>query len=126
MLEEEPHLPPRRHPTEPLTVCAMLVDEKFNDRTIEVTIGQTIEVRLPENPTTGFRWQLTSDAGPACVMADDQFIAPAGPPGKGGDHTWKFKASRPGESDIELEYRRRWEGSSAASRTFKVHVKVRS
>jgi inhibitor of cysteine peptidase len=105
---------------------AMLVDEKFNDRTIEVTIGQTIEVHLPENPTTGFRWQLTSDGGPACVMIESQFIAPAGPPGKGGDHAWKFKAVRAGESDIELGYRRSWESSTGSSRTFKIHVKIGS
>jgi inhibitor of cysteine peptidase len=104
----------------------VLVDETFNNRTVEVTVGKTIEVHLPENPTTGFRWQLTSDGGPACVMTDDQFIAQAGPPGKGGDHTWKFKAIRPDESDIELGYRRRWENSASASRTFKIHVKVRS
>ena len=103
-----------------------MVDETFNGRTIDVTIGQTIEVRLPENPTTGFSWKLTSDGGPACVIADDEFIAPTGPPGKGGDHTWKFKAVRPGESDIELVYRRRWESSAGPSKTFKIHVKVRS
>jgi inhibitor of cysteine peptidase len=104
----------------------VLVDETFNNRTVEVTVGKTIEVHLPENPTTGFRWQLTSDGGPACVMTDDQFIAPAGPPGKGGDHTWKFKAIRPDEGDIEIRYRRRWENSTTASRAFKIHVKVRS
>ncbi len=104
----------------------MLVDETFNGRTIDVTIGQTIEVRLPENPTTGFSWQLTSDGRATCVMTDDEFIAPVGPPGKGGDHTWKFKATHAGESDVELGYRRRWESSSTASRTFKIHVKVRS
>jgi inhibitor of cysteine peptidase len=104
----------------------VLVDETFNGRTIDVTVGQTIEVRLPENPTTGFSWQLTSDGGPACTMTGDQFIAPAGPPGKGGDHTWNFKAVRPGECDIELGYRRRWESSATASRTFKIHVKVGS
>ena len=104
----------------------MLVDETFNGRTIDVTVGQTIEVRLSENPTTGFSWQLTSDGGPACVMTGDQSIAPAGPPGKGGDHTWNFKTVRPGECDIELGYRRRWESSATASRTFKIHVKVGS
>jgi inhibitor of cysteine peptidase len=104
----------------------VLVDETFNGRTIDVTVGQTVEVHLSENPTTGFRWQLTSDGGPACVMTGDQFIAPTGPPGKGGDHTWTFKVVRPGECDIELGYRRRWEGSAAASKTFKIHVKVKS
>lgn len=104
----------------------MLVDETSNNRTIEVAIGQTIEVRLPENPTTGFRWQLTSDGGPACVVTDDQFIAPSGPPGKGGDHTWRFKVVRPDESDIELGYRRSWGGAVGASRIFKIHVKVKS
>ena len=126
MLEEEPHLSPRRHQAEPIAAYKVLVDETFNGRTIDVTVGQTIEVHLSENPTTGFRWQLTSDGGPACAITGDQFIAPAGPPGKGGDHTWKFKAVRPDECDIELGYRRRWESSAGPSKTFKIHVKVRS
>lgn len=104
----------------------MLIDETFNCRTVDVLLGQTIEVRLKENPTTGFRWQLTSDGGPACVVNDDEFTTASGPPGRGGEHTWRFKVVGVGDGDIELAYRRRWESSPEAGKTFKIHVKVGS
>jgi predicted secreted protein len=70
----------------------ILVDKSSNDQIVEVMIGQTIQVRLEENPTTGFRWYLTSEGAPTCASIDDTFTAaPAGPPGKGGSHTWRCR-----------------------------------
>ncbi len=102
----------------------MSFDESANGRTVEVKIGETIEVRLPENPTTGFRWQLTADGGPACAKIDDTFTAPSGPPGQGGTHVWKFKAVAAGEGDIELRHRRHWEAQGEPAKIFKLHVKI--
>ncbi len=102
----------------------MSFDESANGRTVELKIGETIEVRLPENPTTGFRWQLTADGSPAVAKRDDAFTASSGPPGQGGTHVWKFKAVATDEGDIELGHRRRWEGQGEAPKNFKLHVKV--
>jgi inhibitor of cysteine peptidase len=97
--------------------------ESFNGQTVDVSVGQTIEVRLQENPTTGFRWRLASDGGPACRIIDDALNAPAGPPGRGGEHKWTFEAIRTGECDIELRYARPWEGSEPG-KIFTLHVRV--
>ena len=104
----------------------MLVDETFNGRTVEVMLGQTIEVLLNENPTTGFRWQLTSDGSPACAIIDDQFKPLVRPPGGGGQHLWRFSVLRPAEGDIELRYVRHWEVAKEATRTFRIHIQVKS
>lgn len=103
----------------------MLVDESSNGQVVEARIGETIEIRLPENPTTGFRWHLTADGSPACSLIHDDFSAPAGPPGRGGVHTWRFEALRAGECDIELRHRRRWETPSERERTFTILVQVK-
>jgi inhibitor of cysteine peptidase len=104
----------------------MLLDESSNGQVVEIPIGETIEIHLPENPTTGFRWRLTGDGSPACNLIRDDFRAPSGPPGKGGIHAWTFEAMRAGNCDIELRYRRRWETRSDHERTFTIHVRVRN
>ncbi|HEX7967188.1 MAG TPA: protease inhibitor I42 family protein [Stellaceae bacterium] len=104
----------------------MLVGESLNDQMIDLAVGETVEVRLPENPSTGFRWHVIADGKPACALVGDAFAAPSGPPGRGGEHSWTFGAVHPGQCDIELRYRRRWEGAGDTGRSFKVHVRVGS
>lgn len=104
----------------------MLVDEAFSGRTVEMTLGETIEVQLNENPTTGFRWQLTSDGSPACALVDDRFITPVGPPGRGGQHIWRFRARHPDEAEIELRYLRHWESAKEATTIFRIRVRVKN
>jgi inhibitor of cysteine peptidase len=100
------------------------IGEDYVDRTVELPVGQVMELRLGENPTTGFRWQLKSDGGPACALEGDTFQPKAAAPGGGGEHSWQFRGVRAGDCEIELLYRRRWE-NAPASRSFKVHVQVK-
>jgi inhibitor of cysteine peptidase len=109
-----------------VTEAMLTLDESSNGQIVEASIGDTIEIRLPENPTTGFRWHLTSDGSPACGLVGDDFSAPPNqPPGKGGEHTWTFEAARAGECHIQLRSRRRWETSGERERTFRIQVRVR-
>jgi len=98
--------------------------ESFNGQTINLAVGQTVEIRLPENPTTGFRWQLMAHDGTVCAMISDAFKEPVGSPGRAGEHSWVFEAIQPGGCDIELHYRRRWVRSVEPDRTFRIHVRV--
>ena len=43
----------------------MTLDEHADGRTVDLRVGQELEIRLTENPTTGFRWQIESSGGPA-------------------------------------------------------------
>lgn len=99
-------------------------NEGCNDQTIDLAAGQKIEIRLAENPTTGFRWQRTTGDLAACRLISDTFGASPGPPGRGGEHSWIFAAVRPGECDIEFHLRRPWAGSAEPARTFKLHIRV--
>jgi inhibitor of cysteine peptidase len=101
-----------------------LYDESFNGQTIDLAIGQTIEIRLRENPTTGFRWQLMGSEPAVCAMTSDTFKQEFGPPGHGGEHSWIFEAVRPGECDIEFLYQRRWADPAQPQRMFKIRIHV--
>jgi inhibitor of cysteine peptidase len=101
----------------------MFVDDGFAGRTIDLAVGQVMELRLAENPTTGFRWNFVSTGAPSCVVVDDTFQTPGGPPGQGGMREWRIEGMQPGECDIALHYRRSFE-QSPPSRSFTLHVGV--
>jgi inhibitor of cysteine peptidase len=73
-----------------------------------VRVGERIEVRLPERPTTGYRWQPDIDAS-ALRQVDDRFEGEAAPRGAGGVRTLVFEPLRPGSARLRLESRRAWE-----------------
>ena len=99
------------------------LDKSADGREIEVAVGDEFDITLDENPTTGFRWRVTSDGSPACALARDEFNAPnEARPGQGGSHTWQFRAVRAGPGQIQMSYARGVEGS--ASRDFTLRVRV--
>jgi inhibitor of cysteine peptidase len=111
-------------PVETGKMTTQRCSEGCNGQTIDLVVGQTIEIHLPENPTTGFRWQRTTKDLAVCRLVSDTFGASSGPPGHGGEHSWIFAAVRPGECDIEFHLRRRWAGSAEPARTFKIYIRV--
>jgi inhibitor of cysteine peptidase len=104
----------------------MEIDERANGTQVRLPVGDALGLRLPENPTTGFRWSLIHAGEPACVPVGDAVEPPSGPPGAGGWHRWRFRAALPGTGQIELTYRRGWERDATRARTFNVEVLVLS
>jgi len=100
------------------------IDETWNGRQLDLSVGQRFDLSLPENPTTGFRWAFESNGGPACALVSDAYVPSAGPPGAGGFHRWEFEATRDGHADLRLSYRRSWGQASEPARTFVLHVVV--
>jgi predicted secreted protein len=100
------------------------VDERADGRRIDLPLGEVLEIRLEENPTTGFRWHLAAGGGPACVASGDSFEAAGRRPGQGGQHVWRFRAAKPGEAAIELHYARAWQPGEPAGRRFGLRLRV--
>jgi inhibitor of cysteine peptidase len=103
----------------------MVVDERGNGSTVQLRVGDDLELRLDENPTTGFRWNLDTSGSPALASRGDRYDAPAaGVAGAGGVHVWQFTAQHAGTGRMELSHRRRFGG--AAGRTFVLNIEVRA
>ncbi|HET9617955.1 MAG TPA: protease inhibitor I42 family protein [Pseudolabrys sp.] len=93
--------------------------------TVELKLGETIELVLPENPTAGFRWHVDRIDTTACTVLSDVFRPPAeATPGAGGVHVWKLKALRvAAECPVALSYRRAWE-IGAPAKTFTSTLRI--
>jgi inhibitor of cysteine peptidase len=73
--------------------------------------GDLVEVRLPENRTTGYRWHV--DVDPTVLrLAGDEFAADPVSRGATGVRTLTFEVRCPGHARLRLVKRRPWECES--------------
>ena len=84
-----------------------LVDSQ-DGTALSLYAGDVVVLRLAENPTTGYRWEIVSAKGFE-VEADDFTVALGGALGHGGERALRFKATVAGTARIEAVLRRSWE-----------------
>lgn len=92
-------------------------------KTIMVKAGDTFTVKLDENPTTGYSWNLTADSG-LQVKGDQYAPNSTSLMGSGGYHTWTIKAIKAGTYKVTGIYKRPWESTSGQEKTFSLTVMV--
>ena len=108
---------------------ATTVSAADSGSTIEMAVGETLNVTLESNPTTGFSWALAANSDEGVLQeVDHEYVADeAGETpmvGAGGVENWTFKALAKGETTISMEYSRPWEGGEKAAQTFELTVVV--
>ncbi len=109
--------------------CDDFLEQRHFSRKVEVPIGESFTVTLCSNPTTGFRWEEATISDQAVLeQVSHQFVGPDSdpppPPGTPGQDVWVFKALKPGESAISMDYSRPWEGGEKGEWTFALNVVV--
>ena len=94
---------------------------------LSLHVGQQFNLRLPSNPTTGFRW-LLRDSAPQVLksLGPEVYSNPedSGLVGSAGQSSWRFEAAQPGSGRLLLVYRRPWETGVAPEQTFDCQVTV--
>ncbi|MFO1284091.1 MAG: protease inhibitor I42 family protein [Burkholderiales bacterium] len=105
------------------------IDGSVDGHVEVVKRGDTLAVHLEGNPTTGYRWELVRLAGESVAQvgnADYQPETAAGVPrvGAPGHTTFRFRATKPGTSVVELAYRRAWEKSVAPAKAVRFEIAV--
>ena len=98
------------------------IDQTFNQREIAVAKLDTFELSLPENPTTGYRWEFRSNGEPVCRLVSTEFDASLGGIGSGGNRRWRFQVAETGVATIKLVYQRAFETDKPPAKSFEVTV----
>jgi inhibitor of cysteine peptidase len=91
---------------------------------VDARVGDTIVVRLSDNPTTGYRWELEPVAGDRMLLEDAGYEPSSRAIGSGGAATWTLHAAAAGTSTIRVKRWRPWEGDSSVLERFAVTVHV--
>ena len=100
------------------------VTEVDNGTTVEVHVGETLVLRLPENATTGYRWAIEALNADLVEAQEGQYISQSNAVGGGGQATWTLHAKAPGTSEIKLRLWRQWEGERSVQRHFGVTLRI--
>ncbi|ORC88819.1 cysteine peptidase inhibitor [Trypanosoma theileri] len=111
-----------------------------NGKNISVAVGESFEVELASNPTTGFTWalegndkkQLPAEAtGGGNSFSNNHFhvkreyIHPdTRLLGAGGTDRFRVTPRVPGEHELVLVYARSWEAPDPNAKRFRVRVRV--
>jgi inhibitor of cysteine peptidase len=101
------------------------LSEEDTGSTVALRAGDTMEVVLDGNPTTGFSWETAAiDASVLKQLGEPGFEPYTNLIGSGGKFTFRFQAVSSGQTLLRLVYHRPWETEVPPEKTFEVTVVV--
>jgi inhibitor of cysteine peptidase len=93
---------------------------------LNVTVNKKILVQLPENPTTGYTWNVTLTNG--LELLNDTYVPDKiseGMVGVGGVHEWIIQAIATGDQSFNGIYKQAWEPVSGNDTTYTLDLLVK-
>ena len=104
-----------------------LLNQKHITRKLTLNIGDTLQVSLGSNPSTGFVWapdmQITNPA--VLAQTGHEVLAPTTDrPGAPAREVWAIQAMAPGRTTLSTSYGRPWPGGEKDTWTFAADVTV--
>ena len=102
----------------------LLLVEKDNDRTVDIHPGGTIQISLPENATTGYRWEIDRYDEDTIKLLATEPCYTANAVGSGGVVAFTFQGKKTGSGEIALKHWRSWEGDASVIGRFHIRLTV--
>jgi inhibitor of cysteine peptidase len=90
---------------------------------VHLKVGDTLEVRLSANPTTGYMWYIEKESTPLLKLVH-QTQTDTTEPGVGRPvvQDFTFEPRRSGDGVLRLHYVRSWEKPTPDEERFEIHV----
>ena len=109
------------------SASVVMLDAGDSGGEVQVGIGQTLDVTLESNPSTGYSWQVVEVPGVLEQVGEATFATEAAGDvvGAAGTETLQFTALGAGTGTLLLEYRRPWETDAIAEEVFEITVTVK-
>ena len=103
----------------------LTLTEQDSGKSTKVPVGTRVNIRLQENPTTGYRWSLRDFKSEFLALESDEYESATGSGiGGGGIRHFLFVAKAAGTTMITLKNMRAWESEEQAAKTFSVVITV--
>jgi inhibitor of cysteine peptidase len=101
------------------------INETNRGKSIEVHLNNRVILQLPENPSTGYRWELEPlDANILKLQVDAYREPPSMALGAKGSRIFEFLSQSTGTVNLRLQLRRPWESESATLEIFEVTLQI--
>lgn len=114
-------LPSTAAPVHPLMAPTLSASD--NGKTITLSVGTQAELRLPDNPSTGYRWTFKGDTS-LIGIEEGAYIQLSNSVGGGGERQWFLKAKNPGRTTVLFKRWREWEGEQSAIESYGITVHI--
>jgi inhibitor of cysteine peptidase len=88
-----------------------------------MTVGDTVSLRLPENPSTGYRWAVAS-FDEAHVMIVESGFRGSKSVGSGGQAEWQLRGLAAGRTTLNLKRWRPFEGDRSIVERFVITLQI--
>jgi len=99
-----------------------------NNSDISIEIGETFDISLESNPTTGYDWDVKECDYSVLELVNTDYVTAENqtPPleGAGGLQNWTFRGLKDGETVLKLVYQRSWGGEDSAVDEYLLHITV--
>ena len=95
--------------------------------TVNIQVGNTLEIALEGNPTTGYTWEIAPESGALLSQQGEAEFKPASSAlGSGGIVTLRLKAMQPGNMKLKLIYHRTFEKNVPPLQSYEIGLVVES
>lgn len=101
---------------------AFVRSQGSDDATVRIGVGETYELALESNPSTGFAWTVQYDEA-ILELVEERYEEPEGGMlGAAGTQIFVFKGAAKGSTRVLFSYERSWEGEAAETREIVITV----
>ena len=107
------------------TMTNLILTDADAGSTHDVRQGQTVELHLRENPSTGYRWSVIIEPGAAASIVGSRFVSASAGVGAGGSIAFEIAASQTGAVELRAKLWREWEGESSVTNRYSFTLRVR-
>ena len=90
-------------------MAEVVITEGHNGGVVTARVGDSVLLKLGENPTTGFRWSLSAMDSHLLALTGDEFQPASAGIGGGGLRVFRFLTRSTGTAGIEVRLGRSWE-----------------
>ncbi|RKG87841.1 hypothetical protein D7W82_12315 [Corallococcus sp. CA049B] len=100
------------------------MQEADSGRTLDLSVGQSVALELPDPGPTGYRWKVEA-LDESVLSPVGTRTQPAAAVGGTGKATLSFQAKAPGTTHLRLKLWREWLGDASVIRRFDALLHVR-
>lgn len=102
--------------------------ERDDGTHVHAAVGDMIELHLPENATTGYRWAIDRLDPHQLELAESSGRYPDSGEGTlvgaGGEAIFRFRVLTPAAATLALKQWRQWEGDKSIIRRFTITIEA--
>lgn len=100
--------------------------DRDRDAKFHLRVGDELIVRLEAIPGTGFSWRISGDHEEVLTHVGEPVFERSGAQALGGveQQVFRFRVKSSGRHQLEFEYRRPWEKSGTAVKSYSVKLQI--